>query len=1038
MYKIFLPAFIFIFAYTQNACAQSVFYSQKSGLWNDAAMWNSATDGSGITLLDPNNASFSLVIQAGHQLVLNKSRLVRNLTIAQNAKLSNGITLKRRLILHGNLVCNGTMGNGNTPDSISIEVEGANCSIGGAGVIDALSIKKQDAVNATTNLVIDANVTLHDVGGVLSNSKKNTIFNVILNQGKTLTALGSPTVGADVCIDGSDGTNGDERGGNFTIDGSLIVFGKLYLTTDNALPAFACTFKIGTTGSIEVKNELRCDSSKTALHNFIMLPNAQLILSGTGNVVDNFSKFNNSYSIDAAATIEFRGGVSQRIENDINYPKLLLSGAGSTKTMKGDINHRGVLEIKPLVTLLSPTEKADIKMQANIINNGTIGNSLDSISIDAACATCTFSGNGTTMLRKIVKKGDINPTTNLILDANITLKATNGVLYTDKNLTIFNLTINQGKTLLLTQGNAGIDIAEPSGLGYTPKEQGGNWLVYGTLNVGGTLYLTTDNALTNYPCTIQIANGGLLQTNHITTANSAAAGHNFVVKMGAKLGISGNFPPAATQNNQYALEPNSLTEYNGSAAQTLNPTLVYANLNLKNGAKLLSNSINISQNMSIENAASLNLAAQTLSLQGNFMDNNIAASGLVPQMGKIVFSGINTQNVSAMSNSLSLYNVEINNASNIYLTTNADIQNQLKFVAGKLTHSASTAPTLKIGSSLLNDNAARCIKGAMLIETNSQNAYRTSAWSASGNNISIVPLGSTPSKYKVEMIDAAAPTAGFAGVIKRVSDLEYMDISRVSGNEDVHLKVNWSANFLALNNIADITKLELAHLQNGAWQVAGVATLRSGSLAAGALESGSISSFSPFALGANVGILPVSWLGFSGKQQNENVFLQWQTATETNNDYFEVQRKLDTEAYKPLAQIKGNGTTTQIQNYVFTDFEPLNAATTTTINKILYRLAQIDFDGKINYSPEMSINFVQKSINDLQLVQTEKNIRIATKQTDHILSYQLIDMQGRAILANAFLGSTDIATSELSQGIYLLKVSSDLEQVFMQKIWVKN
>jgi hypothetical protein len=66
--------------------------------------------------------------------------------------------------------------------------------------------------------------------------------------------------------------------------------------------------------------------------------------------------------------------------------------------------------------------------------------------------------------------------------------------------------------------------------------------------------------------------------------------------------------------------------------------------------------------------------------------------------------------------------------------------------------------------------------------------------------------------------------------------------------------------------------------------------------------------------------------------------LRWQTATETRNDYFTLERSFDGVSFATIAQIDGAGTSSQIQNYVYQD--AINDEQTT-----YYRLSQTDNDG---------------------------------------------------------------------------------------------
>ena len=102
----------------------------------------------------------------------------------------------------------------------------------------------------------------------------------------------------------------------------------------------------------------------------------------------------------------------------------------------------------------------------------------------------------------------------------------------------------------------------------------------------------------------------------------------------------------------------------------------------------------------------------------------------------------------------------------------------------------------------------------------------------------------------------------------------------------------------------------------------------------------------------NPGPLPVELTAFSANSVNGNVELLWNTATEKNNNGFEVERKSAASEFVKIGFVKGNGTTTNVSSYSFTD-KNVKA-------DYSYRLKQIDFDGTFAYS-----NIVNVSANQL-------------------------------------------------------------------------
>jgi photosystem II stability/assembly factor-like uncharacterized protein len=97
--------------------------------------------------------------------------------------------------------------------------------------------------------------------------------------------------------------------------------------------------------------------------------------------------------------------------------------------------------------------------------------------------------------------------------------------------------------------------------------------------------------------------------------------------------------------------------------------------------------------------------------------------------------------------------------------------------------------------------------------------------------------------------------------------------------------------------------------------------------------------------------VPVELVSFKAEVHNNNVLLSWITASEINNRGFEIERSEKSEARRKntnedwvmIGFIEGNGTTTETQSYSFSDNEVLSG-------NYLYRLKQIDYDGKFEYS----------------------------------------------------------------------------------------
>lgn len=98
--------------------------------------------------------------------------------------------------------------------------------------------------------------------------------------------------------------------------------------------------------------------------------------------------------------------------------------------------------------------------------------------------------------------------------------------------------------------------------------------------------------------------------------------------------------------------------------------------------------------------------------------------------------------------------------------------------------------------------------------------------------------------------------------------------------------------------------------------------------------------------------LPVQLTTFISSTKNNNIQLAWKTATEVNNYGFEIERASvipsGVEGWEKIGFIQGNGNSNSPKHYTFKD-SPIGGT------KFHYRLKQIDFDGKFEYSPIIEV-----------------------------------------------------------------------------------
>ncbi|MDX1349573.1 MAG: T9SS type A sorting domain-containing protein, partial [Putridiphycobacter sp.] len=98
------------------------------------------------------------------------------------------------------------------------------------------------------------------------------------------------------------------------------------------------------------------------------------------------------------------------------------------------------------------------------------------------------------------------------------------------------------------------------------------------------------------------------------------------------------------------------------------------------------------------------------------------------------------------------------------------------------------------------------------------------------------------------------------------------------------------------------------------------------------------------------GPLPIELINFSGEMINREAHLFWSTASESNNDYFDVQHSTDGQNWQNFVKIQGAGNSSIVRNYKAIHLDPILG-----IN--YYQLKQTDFNGTYTYSETISLNY---------------------------------------------------------------------------------
>ena len=99
--------------------------------------------------------------------------------------------------------------------------------------------------------------------------------------------------------------------------------------------------------------------------------------------------------------------------------------------------------------------------------------------------------------------------------------------------------------------------------------------------------------------------------------------------------------------------------------------------------------------------------------------------------------------------------------------------------------------------------------------------------------------------------------------------------------------------------------------------------------------------------------LPVELTAFTATAKSLDALLAWNTASEKNSDYFDVERSLNGTDFVKIDEVKGQGSTSSATDYARTDV----GIGAKVEGLVYYRLKQVDTDGTSSYSPVRSVRF---------------------------------------------------------------------------------
>ncbi len=407
-----------------------------------------------------------------------------------------------------------------------------------------------------------------------------------------------------------------------------------------------------------------------------------------------------------------------------------------------------------------------------------------------------------------------------------------------------------------------------------------------------------------------------------------------------------------------------------------------------------------------------------LDISGNFvhegdtvrLNGNLTIDGTfgVSNSSHVIFVG-NTDAV--ISGKVDLKNMIVNKTgANIILHRNLTISNDCKFVSGNIITNGHNL-IFEDGATATGFGSHSFVHGTVEKEGNDDFTFPigtiengTSYYAPIGiDNTSGATSDSYSAKYYNEAhsghqyFDPANHTH-----MEAVSALEYWDVQQLSGTSTPKVTLHWDDG--AESGITDPASLVVAHWDPSSsdtdkWEnFSNTATDGNGGAGnSGSVTSGDATGFSTFTFGTTSDTddnpLPVELLDFRVECHDNNALVSWATASELNNDHFDIQVAGEEGRFNTLLTVNGNGNSNELIRYQ----QEIELA-----GEVKYiRLSQTDFDGKQEIFKPVAVD-CNCSMDDVNLypnpVQDNLNITLP-KEVSSGIKVEIYTISGTSVFS---------------------------------------
>ena len=454
------------------------------------------------------------------------------------------------------------------------------------------------------------------------------------------------------------------------------------------------------------------------------------------------------------------------------------------------------------------------------------------------------------------------------------------------------------------------------------------------------------------------------------------------------------------------------------------------------GIMLWSVSIHSQTSLFISGSKSVYIKSATVSANGH-ITNNGTLSGT--SAGVLNLNGTSTQNINGSAvNRTTVGKININNTNGVNLGTNVDVigTTGLDFIQGPITLNSSNI-RFASGSTWANNNTSTkffITNGIGLVSsqhTGSAVTYPVGVTTGATNYTPITLTNAgTADAYGVRAQSGfrtsysstdGSPTGSLVNTF--VVNVTWVINEAVAGGSNLTTQIQWNSSNETTGFNRNLSMVGYYRYSLTNWLVSTIGGVTGSGPYSKTFSSPSVTTYNylPVTVGNSLSPLPIELLDFHVERSGNDGLIKWTTASEINNDHFEIERSLDAHSFEKIAVETGAGNSIQVIQYETTDN---GIGEVVSGIPVYYRLKQVDRDGKFSYSSIQQVIFESETSTVIYPNPSKGDLTINyTAPSEHEVFIRVIDILGAVVKETKMVAkkgdqNIQLDLNELANGHY--------------------